>query len=124
MESLRALFWLHDRWRVSITDAIYLIGFLFKAGSPPPPPGPGPCGPDPTPDALTLEPAEARLARFPAPESLPLPKGPRKNNFRPRISSSRHLGPLLGREFLDVAQLRLWIRSVVHGPICRKSQAR
>ncbi len=40
-------------------------------------------------------------------------KGPRRNNLVTRNPSARHLGPRLRHEFLDVALLRLRIRSVV-----------
>ena len=40
-------------------------------------------------------------------------KGPRRNNSPFCHAQSRHLRPLLSREFLDVALLRLRIRSIV-----------
>jgi hypothetical protein len=40
-----------DDGALGVTDAIRILGFLFRRGEPPPGPFPG-CGVDPTPDAL------------------------------------------------------------------------
>lgn len=41
-----------DTGHLSITDAIYLLDYLFRCCSAPPAPGPTECGPDPTSDSL------------------------------------------------------------------------
>ena len=42
----------NDDARIDLSDAVFLLTFLFLGGLPIPDPGPNVCGPDPTPDGL------------------------------------------------------------------------
>jgi hypothetical protein len=45
-----------DSGALDLTDAIFVLGYLFQGGSTPPAPGPKTCGPDTTPSAKITTP--------------------------------------------------------------------